>query len=309
MTDVREDSAEVEAVTAPPAATRDPDLILARVHLRLGSLGLARVELETLAGRGELDDDGIRDLAEARWRTGDIGGAGDAATTYLESQPDDIHGLVIAAEAQAAAGRPGEARKLAGRAIDRADGSLDPIFAGMPRASIWPIEPGTAAGPAGVLFDDLHPGPVPLPPIAASDEEPIRPVAPIDGPSLWGDGDPDGAAAAGVDPADAGSLFRSARAALDEGRPADGAAALLLALRASPAIAPAVLDLLAGRSEPILAVVRGDAARIVGHEVDAMRDHATAAGSLDTRSPAPVIDDEPAFEMTTDDPPPSMEDS
>ena len=48
------------------------------------------------------------------------------------SQPDDILGLVIAAEAQAALGRPGEARRLAGRALDAADGSLDPLFAGMP---------------------------------------------------------------------------------------------------------------------------------------------------------------------------------
>ncbi|MEA2606372.1 MAG: hypothetical protein QOI00_1129, partial [Chloroflexota bacterium] len=31
---------------------RDPDLVLARIHLLLGSLSLARTELETLAGRG-----------------------------------------------------------------------------------------------------------------------------------------------------------------------------------------------------------------------------------------------------------------
>ena len=73
--------------------------------------------------------------------------------------PDDVLGLVIAAEAQAALGRPGEARRLAGRAMERADGSLDPVFAGMQRSAIWPVEPGAAIGPAGVLFDDLHPGP------------------------------------------------------------------------------------------------------------------------------------------------------
>ena len=47
----------------PPAGPRDPDLVLARVHLLLGSLSLARTELETLAGRGALDDEAIRDLA------------------------------------------------------------------------------------------------------------------------------------------------------------------------------------------------------------------------------------------------------
>ena len=115
---------------------RDPDLILARVHLLLGSLSLARTELETLAGRGTLDDRAIRDLAEARWRTGDVIGAGEAATAWLERNPDDVLGLVIAAEAQAALGRPGEARRLAGRAMERADGSLDPLFAGMQRSAI-----------------------------------------------------------------------------------------------------------------------------------------------------------------------------
>ncbi|MFN8631135.1 MAG: hypothetical protein U0838_12715 [Chloroflexota bacterium] len=40
---------------------------------------LARAELEALAGRGRLDDAALLDLAEVRWRTGDLGGAGDAA--------------------------------------------------------------------------------------------------------------------------------------------------------------------------------------------------------------------------------------
>jgi hypothetical protein len=288
-----------------PSRPRDPDLVLARVHLRLGSLSLARVELETLAGRGGLDDDGVRDLAEARWRTGDVAGAGEAAGTFLEARPDDILGLVIAAEAQAAAGRPAEARRLAGRAIDRAEGSLDPIFAGMPKSPIWPIEPGAAEGPAGVLFDDLHPGPFAVPALErAEDETAGRPEPPIDGPSLWGDepvgteGGSSGAAA------DAGVLFRQARAALDDGRAADGAAALILALRASPSIAPAVRDLLAGRSEAILAVVRGDASRLVGHDVDAMRDHAAAAATLDERAPAPVADPPLPDDPPAEDEPP-----
>ena len=43
--------------------TRDADLVLAGLHLRLGALALARAELETLAGRDALDDDGLTDLA------------------------------------------------------------------------------------------------------------------------------------------------------------------------------------------------------------------------------------------------------
>jgi hypothetical protein len=278
-------------------APRDPDLILARVHLLLGSLSLARTELETLAGRGDLDDDAIRDLAEARWRTGDLVGAGEAAAAWLEGHPDDVLGLVIAAESQAAIGRPTEARRLAGRATEQADGSLDPVFAGMQRSSIWPAEPGTSTGPVGVLFDDLHPGPHPVRPLpparsgahrAATDHpagdgiDPFEPGVPAvlsTGPSLWGD-DATGLDAATADLLDPTVLFHRARVALQTGQPSEAATGLILALRASPGLAPAILDLLAGRSEPILTLVRGDAQRIVGREVEAMRDHAAAAGSL-----------------------------
>ena len=41
---------------------------------------------------------------------------------------------MIAAEAVAELGRPGEARRLAARALARIDGPLDPLFAGMPRS-------------------------------------------------------------------------------------------------------------------------------------------------------------------------------
>jgi hypothetical protein len=290
------------------AAPRDPDLILARIHLRLGSLSLARTELETLAGRGDLDDDGIRDLAEARWRTGDLVGAGEAATAWLEGHPDDVLGLVIAAESQAAIGRPGEARRLAGRAMERADGSLDPVFAGMQRSAIWPVEAGAANGPAGVLFDELHPSPhavhpLTLPPRggairgtvdgqAARAIEPLEPGVPAalaSGPSLWGE---DAAAldADAADLLDPTVLFHRARVALETGHPAEAATGLILALRASPGLAPAILDLLAGRGEPILVLVRGDAQRIVGREVEAMRDHASAAGGLVATEPAPNAD-------------------
>ncbi|HET7702423.1 MAG TPA: hypothetical protein VFK35_03425 [Candidatus Limnocylindrales bacterium] len=294
-----------------PAGERDIDLVLAGTHLRLGSLSLARAELETIAGHGTLDDDGIRDLAEARWRTGDIAGAGEAAAAWLEGHPDDILGLVIAAEAQAALGRPGEARRLAGRAMERADGSLDPIFAGMQRSSIWPVDPGAGSGPVGVLFDDLHPGPLaPAAPAhaAAGDAEPTHdpfdpgvPAAISGGPSLWGD---DAAGAAAVEDAlDPTTLFHRGRVALEAGQAPEAATGLLLALRASPGLAPAVLDLLAGRSEPILVLVRGDAQRIVGRELEAMRDHAAAAGGIaDPAETAPARPTDPTDPTDRTDP-------
>jgi hypothetical protein len=288
------------------ASDRDPDLIVAHAHLCLGSLGLARAELETLAGRDRLDDAGIRDLAEARWRTGDVAGAGEAAIAYLETDADDVLTLVIAAEAQADLGRPAEARRLVSRALEGADGSLDPIFAGMKRSSIWPVDGMAAVGPVGLLFDDLHPSPIASDGAAgrrAGDRHPSAPEAaphaPLDpalpseidsGPGLWDDQPPtalgDGA---GIDP---DTLFHSGRSSLEQGRPAIAAAGLILALRAAPQLAPAVLDLLSGRSEPILVLVRGDAQRIVGRELESMRDHRAAASRVvDAAATAP--NDEP----------------
>ena len=134
-------------------ASRGPDLALARLHLRLGSLALARAELETLAGRDALDQDGLVDLAEARWRTGDLAGAGEAAAAALDDEDGPLLALVIAAEAAAARGRPTEARRLADRAMEVADGSIDALFAGMPRAAVWP--PDAAAPPPSptTMFD------------------------------------------------------------------------------------------------------------------------------------------------------------
>jgi hypothetical protein len=267
---------------------RAADLVLARLHLRLGSLGLARAELESMAGRNSLDDQGIRDLAEVRWRTGDLAGAGDAAAAYLEGAPDDVLALVIAAEMQSHLGRPGEARRLAGRAQAASEGLLDTIFAGMPRSTVWPVDTGGPLEPAGTLFADLGA----LPPdwsvdaadlvedaaSADSQVEPGNVLAPPDqaGPGLW-DADHVTVAPAMPEPSE---LLARARAALEADRPGQAAAGLALAMRAAPTLAPAVLDLIAGRSEPVLALVRGDAHRIVGHEAEALRDYAAAVAAI-----------------------------
>ncbi len=140
--------------------TRSASLVLARLHLRTGALALARTELETLAGRDALDDAGIQDLAEVRWRTGDVAGAGEAVTALLEgaSEGDPVAGdgqsiiWVIAAEAAAARGRPTEARRHAERlrAVDSA--TIDAIFAGAARSSAWPPDPLTLMPSDATLF-------------------------------------------------------------------------------------------------------------------------------------------------------------
>jgi hypothetical protein len=266
---------------------RAADLVLARLHLRLGSLGLARAELETMAGRNALDDDGIRDLAEVRWRTGDLAGAGDAAAAYLAIQPGDVISLVITAETQANLGRPGEARRLAGQALAGSPGPIDALFAGMPRSSVWPVDTGDPIEPAGTLFADLE---TPHASWAVAPSEPAGPdvdeaqtaaraaaaTPDPEGPGLW-EAQESTIARGLPDPAE---LLERSRAALAAGRPGQAAAGMALALRADPGLAPAVLDLIAGRPEPVLALVRGDANSIVGHGPEAMRDYAAAVAAI-----------------------------
>ncbi|HXQ95486.1 MAG TPA: hypothetical protein VN800_01050, partial [Candidatus Acidoferrales bacterium] len=101
------------------AARALTDARLAHVHLALGMFGLARAELETLAGRGWLDVPALADLAEVRWRTGDLVGAGEAADAHLQAGGEELVALCVAAEAAAAAGRAADARNLAARVLAR----------------------------------------------------------------------------------------------------------------------------------------------------------------------------------------------
>jgi hypothetical protein len=278
--------------SAPPRATAQPgtgdpeaDARLARLHLRLGQLELARAELEALAGVGDLDADTLLALAEARWRTGDLPGAGEAAQACLDAGRDDTLALVIAAEATAAIGRPGEARRIAGQALERRE-SLDGVFAGIPRSLIWPADPADAGHSAGMLFPEPDPAAAmatigsrestergdaatALPPLQDPGEPPV--------PGLW---DIQGAPrVAGGELPDARSALAAATAALADGRFGDGAVHLAIALRLASALAPAVLELVEAseRRTPELELVRGDAYRVVGHESEARRAYAMAA--------------------------------
>ena len=115
-----------------------------------------RAELETLAGRDMLDAEGVVDLAEARWRTGDIAGAGEAAAVVLDDDDGPVLALVVAAEAAAARGRPTEARRLAARRWRPPTAPSMRIFAGMPRSPAWPPDP---AAPPPVADDDVRHAP------------------------------------------------------------------------------------------------------------------------------------------------------
>jgi tetratricopeptide (TPR) repeat protein len=260
-----------KAVGSTSADDRAIGLRLARVHLRMGSLLLARAELEAYAGRDVLDEDALLDLAEVRWRTGDLPGAGEAADALLARGRDDVLALVIAAEALAALGRPTPARQLAGRALVAAGGPLEPLFAGMPRSVIWP------ADPAGV---DARP--------VVGADEPVaspgtrlrpgtrRPRAGMSVATAEEDAGPASAAAA--------EAFAGGRAALGGWDPAPAALRLGVALRLEPGFAQAVLEAIGDRSvEPTLALVAGDALRLLGRESEALAAFDRARGHADGR--------------------------
>ena len=142
--------------------------------------------------------------------------------------------------------------------------------------------------------------------------DPALPAAFEDGPGLWDD-QTDAASAADARDLEPTALFHRASAALDAGDTSAAGAGLMLALRSSPELAPAIIDVLAGRNDPMLLLVRADAYQLVGREVEATRDRAAAAGGIrpaadqahvsdaasTTQDDEPVTTDEPA---TADEP-------
>lgn len=240
---------------------RPPDLRLARIHLRSGALALARAELEAMAGQDALDRAGSADLAEARWRMGDLEAAAEAARAHLDGGGEELVAFLIVAEALAAAGRISEARRLGVRVAERAAGRIDALFAGEPRHAMW---------------RDIAPAPPPISPGAPAGE------AAASGP-LAG-------TAAGV-----AQELLAVEIAVVAGDLQSVAVRLALVLRVDRQLAPAVLSL-ADRAlsadEPAdriaaaaLHLVRGDACRVLGHEsaaAQAFEESRRALGALRT---------------------------
>jgi hypothetical protein len=111
---------------------------MSRLHLRGGSLRLAQASLEQLAGTTMLDREALADLAEARWRTGDLDGAAEAAEAHLQGGGDEPLARVIAAERSARDGRILDARQLATQVQGQVGDGLERLFAGEPRSAVWP---------------------------------------------------------------------------------------------------------------------------------------------------------------------------
>jgi hypothetical protein len=152
----------------PDAATR---IRFARLLLQTGSLVPARAKYEALAASEDLDVPGLLDLAEVRWRTGDLMGAGAAASAYLTAGGEHALGFLIAAEAAAGIGRQVEARRHADAAAAKLGPALDDAYAGVPHRM-------TAAPES------------PLPPVGIRIEVPAKPQPAVEPPpkpvdALW----------------------------------------------------------------------------------------------------------------------------
>jgi hypothetical protein len=299
--------ADPEATATAGAAGR-----LARLHLRTGLLRLARVELEELAGEGRLDADGVLDLAEARWRTGDLRGAAEAAGAWLEAgaatragekggRPGALaHALV--AEGLAVRGREDDAVVHVAATLDALgaeptgpagsqdaarslSGALDALFAGIaPRAEAWPaFEPRVLGASADARAADA----------AAADGAPAAAAS----PGGWSSG-----AVARVPSREAGAAAPDPIAAADDrlaaGEDSAAAVLLILALRATPLRALDVLGradaALSERSSAGLLLARAEALRVLGRHDAAGIAYAVAdahaRGGAPAASPAPVPD-------------------
>jgi hypothetical protein len=256
-------------------------------------LRLARVELEELAGDGGLDAAGILDLAEARWRTGDLRGAAEAAGAWLDAGAgaaglvaagDDLdvdsagsdeaggraralaHALI--ADGLTVRGRHDDAAVHVATALDAlpagSTGSvataLDALFAGiLPRADAWPSFGPGDAGPELVGA-------------AAAGVPVTRVFTPSTDPAV-----PDPIAAAGE--------------RLGAGDDAAAAVLLVLALRATPSRAGEVLEradtALAARPGAPLLLARAEALRALGRHEAAGIAYAVADTRARGGAPAP----------------------
>jgi hypothetical protein len=287
-------------MTTANADTRplDDEARLARLHLRVGLLVLARSELEDLDRRGLLDVAGRAALAEARWRTGDTDEAAAAARSHLEAGGDDPVAICIAAEAAAGDGRPAEARALIERLGTLDAARIDTLFAGMPRRAFWPSAGSETASPETLFGESTRPAAGATPALRSVPGP--KEVYAATGPGLWGGaraGDTAGDAEKGtsamqvptrrsVDLDPVAELGRAREELASE--PDRALVRLALVLRIDPSLAPAVLDMISLQREPAAAILRGDAQRLLGRHLEAEAAFARAADWLDqpvTRTP------------------------
>jgi hypothetical protein len=91
-----------------------------------------------MAGAGTLDREAFADLAEVRWRNGDLEGAAEAGHAHLGTGGDEPLVHLVLAEGHARQGRLAEAQGHAAAVYVRVGPAIDLFFAGEGRAPVWP---------------------------------------------------------------------------------------------------------------------------------------------------------------------------
>jgi hypothetical protein len=285
------------------AVERSADARLARVHLRGGLLTLARATLEGMAGAGTLDRDAMADLAEVRWRSGDLEGAADAARAHQASAGDEPLAALIIAEAMARSGNEDEANPIAGSLYERVGGAVDVLFAAEPRSPIWPPPdegwmPVGAAEPGhwGLLVggsEVADPGDDAWQ-LQVIEQPPLAPaMAPLGRGSVGHPGGADSTGAVVIGGRIAGEELETVDRAIAAGDVAAAVSRLGVLLRLDPALAPIILSAADRAAATVSAgsrhlsaihLVRGDAYRSLGREVEAAAAYQAAHQAL---SPGP----------------------
>ncbi len=288
-----------EAAADQSAAIERPaDARLARVHLRGGLLALARATLEEMAGAGTLDRDAMADLAEVRWRSGDLEGAADAARAHQASGGEEPLAALILAEAFAIAGAGAEAEGAARAVRDRVGDAVDMLFAMEPRSSIWPpadegwmdVE-APAPGHWGLLVGGSEvacpdPSTWRLAPIMLSPTDQVTAV-PLGRGGLGQPGGGPSTSAAVVSGRLAGEELEMVDRSLAAADVGSAAQRLAVLLRLDPALAPIILsaaDRAAAAADsgdlPAIHLVRGDAYRLLGRDNEAATAYQAAHQAL-----------------------------
>jgi len=285
--------------TAGRAVERTADARLARLHLRGGMLSLARAELEQMAGVSELDREALADLAEARWRSGELVRAAEAAEAHLAAGGTEPLAQLICAEGAERQGRLADAERHAEAVLDRVGLGIEQLFAGEARSTAWP-EPDVgwmdvgASEPGrwnllvgGVEVADPNPGTWTAAPEARMS---IPPAA------SGSRGGPNSAAATqddrteATETADRELATASLELAARHVRPVPSRLALVL--RLDPAFAASVIELADGAlpaaahdppTAAALHIVRGDAYRGLGYETEAVAAYHLALRVLTAR--------------------------
>lgn len=251
----------------------------------------------------------MADLAEVRWRGGDLMGAADAARAHQASGGTEPIAALIIAEDLARSGADEEGSDAAQAITARVGGAIDILFAMEPRRDIWPAAddgwmPGDAAAPGhwGLLVGGSE---------VADPSPDTWQLVPVTQPST-DDVDGDGGSAPlgrGVPGRPGGAASTAAvvmtgRLAGEELELADrslaagdlGAASQRLAvlLRLDPALAPIILssadravDASPSGNDDLVAMhlVRGDAYRSLGRDNEAAAAYRQAHQALTRGSP------------------------